>query len=134
MTNNQKTLAVLKKKFRCLNKWKIEYDPVSIYKGQCCTNPVDKKAIIYSKGDIKVSDKKYLLHELLHIAFVSAKQNKDSEELFIRDICKHFILRKKGGMVGDGILVFCDKCNNEFNAKYHPRSKYKCPKCGGLNE
>ena len=133
MTNDLQTLNVLKAKFRCLKGWKIEYDPDAIYKGQCSFNVETKKAVVYSKNGIKVSDKKYLLHEILHIAFASAETSRELQELFIRDLCKHFVLRKQGGMVGNSILVFCGKCNNEFNAKFHPRSKYKCPKCGELN-
>jgi hypothetical protein len=88
-----KQIKRLQKHLKILDKWIIEYDSKSIYKGQCSWNVDTKKAIIYKfrNGSGRIPQD-YIIHELLHIAnaeVFSGKTNKEQkkEEKLIKAIC-----------------------------------------------
>ena len=85
-----KKIKELQKKFRVLHDWDIGYEAHSVYSSQCCHNPTTKMATIYKFGKKKVPPD-YFLHEILHIAFAAVRDNKETEEMLVQDICSFLL-------------------------------------------
>jgi hypothetical protein len=85
MTNERiKEIEDLRSKFRNFSGWTIEYDTTAEYKSQSCICVEQKRATIYEGEPCCGED--YLLHEMLHIAFL-ASQGREAEEIFVQDLC-----------------------------------------------
>jgi len=80
----EEEIEKMKKNFRVLNDWEIEYNYKSKYKGQCNFNKDTKRATIFEHPTEPMD---YVLHEMLHIAFAEA-DTREKKELLIQDICK----------------------------------------------
>jgi len=88
-------------RFRVLSDWEIEkrFDKRmdgSPYTGDCAYSAEKRVAGIYPwhVGQKEPSD--YLLHEVLHIAFVAARGSREREEMLVQDLCKMILVANKG--------------------------------------
>ena len=74
--------------FRCLDGWRITYDPRASLKGQCYVGDKIREAVIYAWGSRTPQPDDYLFHEILHVAYRAARQlGHDGEEQFVQDLC-----------------------------------------------
>ena len=86
--NIKNIISFWQMRFRVLHDWTIIYDDLAAYKSQCTHNKETKQAIIYelSKDDKETDIKKYVLHEVTHIAYEASRDNREMNELFTQDL------------------------------------------------
>jgi len=81
--------------FRILHDWTILYDANSKRKNMCYYDSKNKKAIIYELTKKDITLKKYIIHELLHIAQKELRRRKKDkklvEEVYVQDMT-HLII------------------------------------------
>lgn len=89
----------LQSRFRILEDWMIEYDSAEDYSGSCSVGIECRTASIYQPPKT-VDLRKYVLHELLHIAFAEVrryenyKERRAAEEMLVQDLCMLMERRK----------------------------------------
>ena len=86
--NVKSIISFWQMRFRVLHDWDIAYDDLAAYKSQCTHNKETKQAIIYelSKDDKETDIKKYVLHEVTHIAYEASRDDREMNELFTQDL------------------------------------------------
>ena len=89
ISNIKSIISFWQMRFRVLHDWIISYEDHAEYKNQCHFNIETKQAVIYEWTNIdnQINDiKKYILHEVSHIAYEASRNDKDLNELFTQDI------------------------------------------------
>lgn len=79
--------------FKCLDDWVITYDDTTDKELMVEIDRKKREATIFTfypicKGEV-ANPEQYIKHEMLHIAFASAKENDEKEEEFIIDLSKY---------------------------------------------
>lgn len=86
-TNVKSLISFWQMRFRVLHDWTISYDDRADYKNQCHFNVENKQAVIYEWTNIDDNNiKKYILHEVTHIAYEASRNDRDLNELFTQDL------------------------------------------------